>query len=90
MVIVEKQTKAVESQPWRTDNWMGEGWLEVPQALVEMAFAHAPYMDLVLNAAGWIIDIVPTSRPPESVPEVLTNEQITLIIKAMNGGNTSV
>ena len=53
-----------ESQSHRTSNWMGEGWIEVPEHLAATAFSSGGYCELVVED-GVLKDIVATERPPE-------------------------
>lgn len=70
MTIIHKVTKSVETQPWRTENWMGDDWIEVPESLVADAYANAGYCELVI-VGGVLASITPTERPtPESVTPV--------------------
>lgn len=74
MVIINKSTKSVEEQPWRTKNWMGEEWVEVPPALREKAFSCAGFCDLVLQG-DVLIDIIPTEKPEIEQDIGLSTEQ---------------
>ena len=64
----------IESQSHRTDNWMGDGWLEVPENLVPTLYACGGYCDLQIKD-GVLVGITPTERPePEPEPYTPTQE----------------
>ena len=64
-----------ESQSHRVSNWMGDEWIEVPEALVPTLYECGGYCDLQIED-GVLVGITPTERPePEPEPYVPTTEE---------------
>lgn len=64
-----------ESQSHRTSNWMGDGWIEVPDAFVPTLYDCEGYCDLQIED-GVLTGITPTERPElEPEPYVPTLEE---------------
>ncbi len=90
MLLINKATKAIEDQPWRTANWLGKNWLEVPERLREKALDSVPYCDLVIETKTETIlkpvipeeTLVETAGDPsaEFVEENIEYEVLTDII----------
>ena len=57
----------VQKQSGRTKNWMGPGWVEVPEHLVSTAFSSGGYCELVLEH-GALTNLVITQQPPQPEP----------------------
>lgn len=70
----------IESQSHRTDNWMGDGWLEVPENLVPTLYACGGYCDLQIEN-GVLTGVIPKERPAQPEPTYtdlqLTQQSIT-------------
>lgn len=59
----------IESQSGRTVPWL-EGYVKIPERLVDLAWETCGYCDLVFNEEGKLIEIIPTEKPePEPTPE---------------------
>lgn len=69
----------VQKQSGRTKNWMGPGWVEVPEQLAARVFACGGYCELVFEG-GKLVDIVPTQRPPEPTPAPTHEEDIDALL----------
>ena len=66
----------VESQSHREENWMGEGWTEVPPELVETVMQCGGWCSLEMQD-GVLAGITPAERPetpPEPVQEPTADE----------------
>ena len=83
-IIEENGTHEIQSQSHRTSNWMGDEWIEVPEALVPTLYDCEGYCDLQIEG-GVLVGITPTERPePEPEPYVpTTEERITALETAM-------
>lgn len=46
MIIINKNTKVIEQQPWRDENWMGVDWAELPARFYELALENTPYLSV--------------------------------------------
>ena len=67
LTIIEIQARPdgghnMESQSHRTENWMGEGWVEVPPQLEQAAWSCCGYCQLVMED-GKLTDLIPGEIP---------------------------
>lgn len=76
MTLIHKDTKSVDSQPWRFENWLGKNWIEVPAELEAKVFQCAPYcvlefetvMDEETGKSREVLTaILSTERPAEEL-----------------------
>lgn len=79
MTIIEKTARpdgghGLQSQSHRTENWMGEGWLEVPAHLESAVWACCGYCDLAFEGDR-LTGVTPIERPVS--PAVPTEEDDT-------------
>lgn len=72
----------VESQSHRKENWMGEGWAEVPPELVEAVMQCGGWCSLEMQD-GALVGLTPTERPPE--PEPVREATADEILNALLG-----
>ena len=79
----------VHSQSHRKGNWLGEGWLEVPQHLEPEVWACCGYCDLTVED-GTLTGIVPRERPEPEGEETLSAEEVTALLEEMSGGEEDV
>ena len=73
----------IEPEPWgahllqtqshRTENWMGEGWIAVPETLEAALYACGGYCELEIRD-GALVGLTPTARPPEPEPAPTAQE----------------
>lgn len=92
MITIVKQNDVngyhcYESQSHRTQNWMGDDWIEVPEPLVETLFESGGYCDLTIEN-GVLIAITPRGRPPEPEPEPepTADELMDILLGVENDG----
>ena len=56
-MVINTSTKQVQTQSSHPhDNWMGEGWEVVPYELESKAMSLSPFMVILRNEAGEIVD----------------------------------
>ena len=72
---------SIESQSGRTTVWLN-GYVEVPEHLINIAWESCGYCDLIFDANGNLTDIIPTEKPTvEPIVEPLTvNEEQDIMI----------
>ena len=80
LTIIEIEAQAdgfhnIQSQSHRTECWL-EGWVAVPEELVQVAWDCGGYCDLELNKKGVLVGIVPREKPPQPEPEPTAQEQL--------------
>ena len=65
----------IQSQSHRTSVWL-DGYVEVPEHLIDVAWETCGYCDLVFDDEGNLTEIIPTEKPvipePETTPEPVT------------------
>ena len=71
----EDSGHGLQSQSHRTENWMGEGWIEVPPQLEQAAWDCCGYCNLEIQD-GKLVGITPVERPPEPEPEPTAEEDL--------------
>ena len=74
----------LESQSHRTECWM-EGWIAVPEELVDTAWACRGYCDLTIED-GVLTGITPKEPPPLPEPEPTAEERLNDIEEAIQRG----
>lgn len=72
---LESGGHTIESQSHRTENWMGEEWIEVPPHLEADAWNCCGYCTLDIQD-GKLIGLTPIERPPEPEPEPAAEEDL--------------
>lgn len=94
MTIINHVTKEVQTQPWRTENWMGDEWIEVPENLVDTAYANAGYCDLTIIDGGLVAITAkdkPTPQPtPDEQRDLLLAQLLENQLLMLNGMNDLV
>ena len=78
----------LESQSHRTECWM-EGWIAVPEELVDTAWACRGYCDLTIQD-GVLTGITPKDPPPLPEPEPTAEERLNDIEEAIQRGVVTV
>lgn len=78
----------LESQSHRTECWM-EGWIAVPEELVDTAWACRGYCDLTIQD-GVLTGITPKDPPPLPEPEPTAEERLSDIEEAIQRGVVTV
>ena len=63
----------IESQSDRTENWMGDGYIEVPQELVPNL--NGGWCDLTIED-GVLTAVTPTERPKHEMPQDPTDTDV--------------
>ena len=88
LTIIEIQARPdgghnMESQSHRTENWMGEGWVEVPPQLEQAAWSCCGYCQLVMED-GKLTDLIPGEIPaPPEAPA--TDTQVLNALLGVSG-----
>lgn len=62
----------IQSHSYREEVWL-DGYVEVPEHLIEKAWKSCGYCDLVFDDDGNLVEIVPTEKP-EPTPEESAEE----------------
>ena len=72
----------IQSQSHRTENWLGEDWIAVPEHLREKVWETCGYCDLVIEDDA-LTDVLPRPipEPPPAAPDPLT--ELTAQVAAM-------
>lgn len=52
----------IEAQSGRTEVWL-DGYVEVPEHLIDLAWETCGYCDLVFDENGNLTEIIPTEKP---------------------------
>lgn len=78
----------IEAQSHRTEVWL-DGYVSIPQYLVDLAWETCGYCDLVFDAEGNLADIIPTEKPVIPEPEEPMSEMDELA-KAIKEGVNSI
>lgn len=79
MTVIERTAGAggahgLQSQSHRTECWL-EGWIAVPEHLIEAAWASGGYCDLTVEV-GVLTGLTPTLRPAQPEPEPTAEERL--------------
>lgn len=71
-MIINLDNKFIQSQSHRPQgaNWMGDGWVPVPQELELLALSSSPYCELQFDGEGNLIGITPLDKPDPTPPPV--------------------
>ncbi|MCI8478998.1 MAG: toxin-antitoxin system toxin subunit [Oscillospiraceae bacterium] len=71
----EDDGHGLQSQSHRTENWMGEEWIEVPPQLEQAVWDCCGYCTLDIQD-GKLVGVTPVDRPPEPEPEPTPEEDL--------------
>lgn len=86
LTIISKEkigdVRPIEAQSHRTEVWL-EGYVAIPEHLIDLAWETCGYCDLVLDDNGNLTDIIPTEKPdiPTSETPMTDMDELAMAIK---------
>ena len=81
-MIVNKITKSIEDRSDCDFNWLDDNWIYVKtgSALANKIMKSAPFMELIFDDVGNLVDISELERPAADEPTELTNDDLALAV----------
>ena len=81
-MIVNKITKSIEDRSDCDCNWLDDNWIYVKtgSALADKLMKSAPFMELIFDEMGNLVDISELKRPAADEPTELTNDDLALAV----------
>ncbi len=81
-MIVNKITKSIEDRSDCDCNWLDDNWIYVKtgSALADKLMKSAPFMELIFDDVGNLVDISELERPAADEPTELTNDDLALAV----------
>lgn len=81
-MIVNKITKSIEDRSDCDCNWLDDNWIYVKtgSALADKLMKSAPFIELIFDDVGNLVDISELERPAADEPTELTNDDLALAV----------